>query len=71
VISAPAMPSLKFNASNWDQPQTVTIVGVDDAMIDMDQPYSIQVGPPDSTDTKYAMLGSQTLNLVNVDDDVP
>ncbi len=67
----PAPFALTFDASNWFTAQSVTIQGVDDAIVDMDQMYSIVVGPPQSSDAKYNTLPASTVNLVNADDDVP
>jgi hypothetical protein len=46
--------SLTFTAANWDQPQTVTITGVDDHIDDGDQNYTIITGPAVSTDANYS-----------------
>jgi large repetitive protein len=71
IVTLPASGSLTFTASNWSKAQSVTVQGVDDAIVDMDQMYQIQIGPPDTTDPNYSALPAQFVNLLNVDDDVP
>src|SRR5439155_1485718 len=62
--------SLTFTAANWSTPQTVTVTGVDDFVMDGDQPYAIVTGPPASADPKYSGLKPADVALVNKDDDV-
>jgi len=42
--------SLTFNSSNWDQPQAVTVTGVDDNIVDGDINYNIIVGYYEAAD---------------------
>jgi hypothetical protein len=46
----PDMSTLTFTSANWDTPQTITITGVDDILIDGDIPYVVQVAI-DTTNT--------------------
>lgn len=69
VVTTPGTGSLTFDATNWSTAHAVTITGVNDAMVDGDRPYKIQLGPPDTTDPDYAALGAQFVNLSNSDDD--
>jgi hypothetical protein len=71
IVTAPASGSLMFDASNWSKAQSITVQGVDDTMVDMDQSYQIKIGPPDTTDPNYSALPAQFVNLLNVDDDGP
>jgi len=71
IIVDPPSGKLVFSASDWDEAQTVSVQGVDDAVADMDQPYSIKLGPPQSTDTQYSSLPQKVVNLINVDDEPP
>jgi len=71
IVTTPASGSLTFDASNWSKVQSVTVQGVDDAIVDMDQAFQIKIGPPDTTDPNYSALPAQFVNLLNVDDDVP
>lgn len=65
---APAQ--LLFDVANWDVPQTVTVNGVDDAVIDGDQAYTIQVGPAQSTDPAWNGLMLSAVSVTNLDNDV-
>ncbi len=62
--------SLTFTAANWSTPQTVTVTGVDDAVEDGTQPYTVQVGPATGGDAVYTALLAQSLAFTNTDDDV-
>jgi hypothetical protein len=65
----PSPTALVFDATNWNQPQTVTITGVDDQVSDGAQAYTILTGPAVSDDPMYAGLRAETLPLTNLDDD--
>jgi len=60
--------TLTFSTTNWDQPQTVTVTGVDDAVDDGDIAYAVTL-TPSSDDPNYSALGSQQVSLTNLDDD--
>ena len=45
--------TLTFNAANWNLPQTVTVTGVDDFVVDGDQPFTIVLGNALSADGNY------------------
>jgi hypothetical protein len=62
-------PSLVFDATDWDQPQTVTITGVEDDVGDGTQTYTIVTAPAVSADPSYAGLDADDLPLTNLDDD--
>ncbi|MFN7715246.1 MAG: Calx-beta domain-containing protein [Pseudanabaenaceae cyanobacterium] len=59
---------LFFNASNWDQAQTVTITGVDDNILDGDVAYKI-TGNASSNDPSYNNA-SFNVDVTNRDNDV-
>lgn len=61
--------SVTFTAENWDQPQTVTITGVDDAVVDGNVSYTIVTGPATSTDPAYNGFNAADVSVVNTDDD--
>ncbi len=61
---------LTFTAANWNQPQTVTITGVDDAIDDDDVQYSVVLSPATSGDAKYSGLDAEDVTVTNIDDDV-
>ncbi len=60
---------LTFQPGDWSIPQTVTVTGRDDAIVDGDQTYAIVVSIKSTSDTYYQGLASQTISGVNVDDD--
>lgn len=61
--------SLIFTPANWSTPQTVTVTGVDDAIFDDNQPYTVLLGSATSTDVAFHGLNPSDVNLVNLDDD--
>jgi alpha-tubulin suppressor-like RCC1 family protein len=60
-------PSLTFTSGNWNNAQTLTITGVNDAYDDDDQIYVLTLTP--SGDSTYAALTTQTITVTNADDD--
>ena len=62
--------SLTFTASNWNQPQTVTVTGVDDAIVDGAQSYSIVTGNAVSSDPNYAGRAISDVAVTNSDNEV-
>ena len=60
--------ALTFATGVWDMAQTVTVTGVDDAIADGNQSYTITLDPS-STDTNYDSLSSVTVSVTNADDD--
>ncbi len=66
---APA--SVTFTSANWSSPRTITVDGVDDALADGDQPFTIRILPATSTDTNYAGIDPPDPTGTNVDNDSP
>lgn len=66
---APA--SLVFTTMNGTNPLTVTVTGVNDALADGDQAYSVQLSAAVSTDSAYNALDPADVSVTNTDDDVP
>jgi Calx-beta domain len=64
-----SVSSLTFTAANWDVPQTVTVTGVNDFVVDGDQPYTIVLSPAASTDPGYNGLDPADVAVTNRDDD--
>ncbi|WP_456417782.1 Calx-beta domain-containing protein [Thiolapillus sp.] len=65
--------SLVFDEATWDQPQTVTLTGVDDALEDGDQTFAIQTGISSVGSVSYAVLTDadiDDLSVVNIDDEL-
>ncbi len=62
--------SLTFTTGNWDTPQTVTITGVNDDLLDGDIAYIIEIGPAVSTDNGYNGNDPADKSLTNNDNDL-
>ncbi|WP_145346884.1 GEVED domain-containing protein [Rosistilla ulvae] len=62
--------SLIFTPGNALTPQTVTVRGVDDAVLDNDQPLNILLGDAISTDPNYQMA-IDTIAATNLDNELP
>ena len=62
--------SLTFTTANWNTPQTVTVTGVDDALADGFQPYSIVLGAATSSDSSYNGLNPTDVQFANTDNDI-
>lgn len=64
--------SLTFTMVNWNTPQTVTVTGVNDVVIDGDIQYTIVTGDPASGDAGYDALTAAEVadvTVTNRDDD--
>jgi hypothetical protein len=61
--------SVAFTNANWNAPQTVTVTGVDDALADGNQLYTIVTAAATSTDTGYAGVNAADVTVTNVDND--
>ncbi|TQV88064.1 beta strand repeat-containing protein [Aliikangiella coralliicola] len=60
--------SLTFNSGNWSTPQTVTATGVDDAIDDGDQAYSVSFGVS-SSDANYNGFSIANVTVLNNDNE--
>lgn len=69
VTVAPA--SLSFDASNYQTGQTITVTGVDDAVVDTNQMASIVIGPATSADPAYSGVTGSAVIVTNLDDESP
>lgn len=63
-------PAITFTTANWNIPQTVTVTGVNDALADGNQSFSI-ITSVSSSDPFYSVLNPADIALTNVDDDSP
>ncbi len=61
--------NLTFTPENWDQPQSVEIMGVDDDLDDGNQAWALILGPTISSDADLAGIVPAEIQGVNVDDD--
>ena len=62
--------SLTFTPSNWSQPQTVTVKGVDDCVVDGNVTYKAVIAKAVSTDANYNSLKGNDLTYTNLDNDI-
>jgi hypothetical protein len=63
-----SVASLVFPAADWNVPQTVTLTGVDDNVVDGNTVYSVQ-STVTSSDAVYAAVTPANLSITNVDND--
>ncbi|WP_242728670.1 DUF4347 domain-containing protein [Microcoleus vaginatus] len=63
--------SLTFTPANYNQPQTITVSGVDDLVADGPQPYKIVTAAAVSTDANYNNLDPDDVTVTNTDNDTP
>ncbi len=67
-VTDPNPLELTFTPSNWENPQEVTVTGVDDIFQDGSQDYEVEL-KTDSGDRFYAVLGPKFVSIRNEDDD--
>lgn len=60
---------LTFDKTTWSTPKTVTVTGLDDALADGDQTYTVSVGPATGAGSGYEGVASPAISLRNEDDD--
>lgn len=63
--------TVEFTTLSWSSPVTVTVTGVDDSSADGDQPYQVTVGPASSSDMDYNALSGDSVDVTNLDDEMP
>lgn len=61
--------SLTFTPADWNMVRTVTITGVDDALLDGNQTYGITFTATTSADPIYAAITPAAVTLQNIDND--
>ncbi|MFA5374661.1 MAG: hypothetical protein WC455_02740 [Dehalococcoidia bacterium] len=66
-----SLSSVTFNTSNWSTPRTVTITGVNDALVDGNIAYTIVTAASSSTDANYSGLNAADVSVTNTDTPVP
>ncbi|MBM4089848.1 MAG: hypothetical protein FJ276_10570, partial [Planctomycetes bacterium] len=62
--------TLTFTSSNWSTPQTVSVQGVEDSIIDGNIAYALSVTVTASEDAGYAALQPVAIAAINRDNDV-
>jgi len=60
---------LTFTSANWSSPQTVTVTGQDDAILDGNQSYSIDFTDAVSNDDNYNNLVVDSVSVLNLDNE--
>jgi hypothetical protein len=58
-----------ISPATWDVPRQVTVVGVDDSIVDGDQTGTIRVLPAESADVAYNMRDGADVSITNRDDE--
>ncbi|MBP6037884.1 MAG: hypothetical protein KA604_00915 [Candidatus Saccharimonas sp.] len=67
-VSSPS--TLTFTSSNWNTPQTFTLTGIDDSLVDGNQIYSVAVSvDPALSDTSYASVPAISVSATTTDND--
>jgi len=61
--------SLTFTSQNWSTPQTVTVTGVDDNVLDGNQNYTIDFSAAVSNDDNYNNLVADSVSVLNLDNE--
>lgn len=61
--------TLTFTPINWNAPQQATVSGVDDAVADGPQDYTVAIGPTESADATYSTITAEPVSFKNVDDE--
>jgi hypothetical protein len=65
ALAAPT--ELTFTAANWNVPQTVTVTGQDDPVLDGNQAYVIELGAGVSADLDYSGFNPTDVNGLNIE----
>ncbi|MEG3970226.1 DUF4347 domain-containing protein [Microcoleus sp. T2B6] len=63
--------SLTFTPANYNQPQTITVSGVNDLVADGPKPYKIVTAAAVSTDVNYTNLDPEDVIVTNSDNESP
>ncbi|MGB3403611.1 MAG: Ig-like domain-containing protein [Microcoleaceae cyanobacterium] len=62
-----AIDTVTFTPLNWNNPQTITVTGVNDNIVDENVSYNIITDPAISNDSNYNGLDAEDINLTNID----
>ncbi|MEG4082530.1 DUF4347 domain-containing protein [Microcoleus sp. POL10_C6] len=62
---------LTFTSANYDQPQPITVSGVDDLVADGPLPYKIVTAAAVSTDPNYNNVDPDDITVINSDNETP
>ncbi|MDY0102090.1 MAG: Calx-beta domain-containing protein, partial [Lentimicrobium sp.] len=69
-VTNPVTQTLTFTPLNWNTPQTVTVTGADELIVDGTVEYHINTSTTSSTDPKYSGLPVDDVTMNNLDNDV-
>src|SRR5690606_9440475 len=69
VAEGSVTASLVFTNADWDQPQDVTITGVEDEVDDGDVAYNVTMGPSTSADANFDGLTAANVPVTNTNND--
>jgi hypothetical protein len=61
---------VQFSVDDWNVPQTVTITGQQDTVVDGNQIYAIVFDPAESSDLGYQDFVVEQILVTNLDDDM-
>ena len=70
-VIVPASGDLTFTSANWSTPQTVTVMGLDDSIVDGNQLFTVVIDPATSGDPHYNGINPQDVTFTNADNDAP
>ena len=59
-----------FTATNWNQPVTITVAGVDDTILDGNIGYTVAIAAATSTDPLYNGINPADFSITNLDNEV-
>jgi len=63
--------SVTFTSANWNAPQTVTVTGINDEVVDGNVNYAINFTEVASVDNNYNAQTIDDLGVINIDNDSP
>jgi len=64
--------TLTYTAANWNTPQTVTVLGVSDILIDGSITYNVSVSVVDvNSDDNFDLIADQIVTITNADNNLP
>ena len=62
--------TIRFTMDNWNEPQTITVKGVDDDVRDGNVNYTVFFSPSESNDEDYQGIQPKSIKVTNIDNDV-
>ena len=61
--------SISFSSANWNTPQLITVTGINDAIDDDNQIYTINTSNTSSSDSHFNNLNVADVSVTNIDND--